>query len=458
MSRGSSARLRVLATLFPRAADLAADELGRGLTCGGGGGGGETVTVGSRSEGAHRGRTRGHGGGGVAHLPRGGEENGVARTNARTNPRRARRRIVGRSARDTGALVEARAPIEDEAILFILSAPLGIEPRSPRPQRGIRAPRDQDQGPLLAASHRHARAWRASRGFERLVEATLAVPRGDRGRPADHPTARPPRSERPPRPTSPRWGTPPPTRAAIPTRRPAAPPRATGRHANAEGAQAQAQVQEGAQIGQEARARRRRRRPTVRARAPRTPVVRPSRSPARARRRNTRVFVIEHPKRLLSPSLLTDSSPLLSPPTSQTREGKTPRGETFPQTPTEGPARRAHSLRRRRRRRRMTRLAPRVRARKTFRSRRRPTPRRSPRLRSPREKSPPRAALSKRMRPSRGSARRARSSRFARTLEPRRRRRRRRRRLHTSAAGRLSTRRGGRWRSWRRGDRTRGVD
>ena len=284
----------------------------------------------------------------------------------------------------------------DEAILFILSAPLGIEPRSPRPQRGIRAPRDQDQGPSTRRFSQ-ARARVANlppgvrtprRGDSRISRAAIAD-----GRPTTPPRdphgANDRRVQR-----RPRWGAPPPTRAAIPTRRPAAPPRATGRHANARrSAGTSASPRRSADRTRSASATPSTTTNGTRARASEPPVVRPSRSPARARRRNTReFFVIEHPKRLLSPSLLTDSSPLLSPPTSQTREGKTPRGETFPQTPTEGPARRAHSLRRRRRRRRRdSARAYASRARKTFRSRRRRRPRAAHRVSDRRAKSRRRA-------------------------------------------------------------------
>ena len=208
----------------------------------------------------------------------------------------------------------ARQLRRDEAILFILSAPLGIEPRSPRPQRGIRAPRDQDQGPSTRRFSQ-ARARVANlppgvrtprRGDSRSPRAAIAD-----GRPTTPPRdplgANDRRVQR-----RPRWGAPSPTRAAIPTRRPAAPPRATGRHANARrSASTSASPRRSADRTRSASATPSTTTNGTRARAPEPPVVRPSRSPARARRlRNTRVF--RH--RALETSPLTVSSHRLVPP------------------------------------------------------------------------------------------------------------------------------------------------
>ena len=178
----------------------------------------------------------------------------------------------------------ARQLRRDEAILF--SAPLGIEPRSPRgTQRGIRAPRDQDQGPSTRRFSQ-ARARVANlppgvrtprRGDSRISRAAIAD-----GRPTTPPRdphgANDRRVQR-----RPRWGAPPPTRAAIPTRRPAAPPRATGRHANARrSAGTSASPRRSADRTRSASATPSTTTNGTRARAPEPPVVRPSRSPARA--------------------------------------------------------------------------------------------------------------------------------------------------------------------------------
>ena len=102
----------------------------------------------------------------------------------------------------------ARQLRRDEAILFILSAPLGIEPRSPRPQRGIRAPRDQDQGPSTR------RFSQARARVANLPPGVRTTRRGDSRSPraaiADGRPTTPPRdplgATRPPRPTSPTMG------------------------------------------------------------------------------------------------------------------------------------------------------------------------------------------------------------------------------------------------------------
>ena len=157
----------------------------------------------------------GGGRGGVAHLPRGGGGERTSRGRA-PGPTRDARAASSSAGRARGTL----APRPKRAPIYHYSGEV---------YRGARL----DFVSPLAASHSHARAPRTSpRGFERLVEATLRAT-------ADHPAARPPRSDTTAASnivhetsSRPRWGAPPPTRAAIPTR-PAAPPRARGRSASA---------------------------------------------------------------------------------------------------------------------------------------------------------------------------------------------------------------------------------
>ena len=182
----------------------------------------------------------------------------------------------------------ARQLRRDEAILFILFGASGNRAQVSRPCHNVgsaRAPRDQDQGPSTRRFSQ-ARARVANlppgvrtprRGDSRISRAAIAD-----GRPTTPPRdphgANDRRVQR-----RPRWGAPPPTRAAIPTRRPAAPPRATGRHANARrSAGTSASPRRSADRTRSASATPSTTTNGTRARAPEPPVVRPSRSPARA--------------------------------------------------------------------------------------------------------------------------------------------------------------------------------
>ena len=322
----------------------------------------------SRSDHARRvptgGRDEGARCGGVAALPAGrGEENERRRTNARTNPRRARRHIVGRSRAGRCLAQRARHQVTSETRPFFIFGATGNRAQvSTATTRDPRAARPRPRSSTRRFSQ--ARAWRTSpRGFERLVEATLAVP-ARRSRTAG----------RPPHRATPGSDT---TAASNACRPRGALLRLEQRDSNSSSSSS---------TSRDRKARKRRHSASTsasprrsadrtrsasavdddqRARARAPPVSRSSvrRGPARARRRNTReFFVIEHPK-FLSARLFTDSSPLPSLHRRPRREKERPARRNV-SSKADGRTRTPRSFRRRRRRRRDSARAYASRARK----------------------------------------------------------------------------------------------